>query len=103
MTPPGSEGRLRRQGAASLLKNIALVGRPGRTPKPGRRGDELLTRKGPALRPGLVGSVQQAPELGDAAGLIGALVRLRLNDPGRLIGDAHHQLRHAAVGFDDLL
>src|SRR3954466_6366171 len=42
-------------------------------------------------------------ELGDAADLLGVLVRLSLDGPSRFIGDAHRQLRNALVGVDHLL
>src|SRR4051794_32948089 len=42
-------------------------------------------------------------ELGDAADLLGVLVRLSLDGPSRFIGDAHRQLGNALVGVDHLL
>ena len=73
----------------------------------GRRGapscsenTELLTQgnlRGPAC------SAQSARRLGDAANLLGVLVRLILDDPTRLVSNAQRHLGDTLVGVDHLL
>src|SRR3954462_1552200 len=59
--------------------------------------------KKPGAGPGLEGSSHRAPGLGDAADLLGVLVRLILDDPACLISDAQRHLGNPLVGVDHLL
>jgi hypothetical protein len=62
-----------------------------------------LTQKDPALGRASKASPQRASGLGDAADLLGVLVRLGLDGPSRLISRAQGYLGNALVGVDHLL